>query len=64
MRQAGVIAAPGEDRLDARLFAEGPKLTDELALQSRLGGDLLGVLPQLLTQGLGPAGQLNKRTLW
>jgi hypothetical protein len=64
MRQAGVIATLGEDRLDVRLFAEGPKLTDELALQSRLGGDLLGVLPQFLTQGLDPAGKLNKRTLW
>jgi hypothetical protein len=64
MRQAGVIAARGEDRLDARLLAEGLELADELDLQSRLGGDLLGVLPQFLTQGLGPAGKLNKRTLW
>ena len=55
LHQPGVIAARGEDRLDPVLFAERLELADELDLQSRLDGESLGVLPQLLAQGFGPA---------
>jgi hypothetical protein len=58
-----VIAARGEDLLEARLLAERLELADELDLQSRLGGDPFGVLTQLLAQGLGPARKVEPPNL-
>ena len=60
MHQPRVIAALDKDLLDARLLAERLELADELDLQSRLGGDSLGILPQLRTQGLGSACKVEQ----
>jgi len=63
VHQPGVIAALGEDLLDARLLAERLELADKLNLQSRLGGDPLRVVAQLLAQRLGPAGKVFRQRI-
>lgn len=55
MDQPRLLAAFGDDRLDAFFFAECLVTTDKLDLQSRLGSQPLGVLAQLVPQRLGPA---------
>jgi hypothetical protein len=60
VHQPGMITALGEDLLDAHFLAERLELADELDLQSRLGGDSLGVLPQIFAQGLGLAGKVEQ----
>jgi len=52
VNEAGVVTAPSEDLLDARLFAQAA-LAHELDLDAGLLGELLGVAPHLLAQRLG-----------
>ena len=56
MHQARVIAARGEDRLDALFLAKGLVAADELDADASLPGQTLGVRPQLLAQRLRPLG--------
>ena len=61
--QTRVVSAFGEDLFDPRLLAERLELADELDLQPRLGGEPLGVLPQLLAQRLGPTRIIEQADL-
>jgi len=55
-----MVAALGEDRLDAFLLAEGFVATNELDLRPGVGRELLGMLTQLIAQRLGPPRKVEQ----
>jgi len=55
MNQARMITSFGENSLDPVFFAKGLMTANELDFNACLDGQLLGMMTQLITQGLCPA---------
>ena len=61
--QPGMIATPRYDGLDPVLLAKGLVATDELDLNAGLAGELLGMVAQLIPQGLWPSWVIEQSDL-
>ena len=61
--QPGMIAPFGDDGFDPVFLTKGLVATDELDLNAGLAGELLGMVAQLIPQGLCPSGVIEQSDL-